>query len=114
MQRSHAPVINYASTPHSTTPSWVFDTGASHDVTSNLDNMHIHSEYEGPEEVQIGNGTGLKISHVGSTTLYTPSTNFQLQDVLCVPHAKHNLISVSKFCKSNNTYLEFHPTFFLC
>lgn len=32
--------------------------------------------------------------------------------MFCVPHAKHNLISVSKFCKSNKTYLEFHPSFF--
>lgn len=90
----------------------MFDTGASHHVTINLNNMHLYSEYNGPEEVQIGDGTGLKISHVGSTTLPTPTTMFNLRDVLSVPHAKHNLISVSKFCKSNKAYIEFHPSFF--
>ena len=104
--------MNYASTPNAATPSWVFDTGASNHVTTNLNNMHLYSEYNGLEEVQIGDGTGLKISHVGSTTLPTPTTMFNLRDVLFVPHAKHNLISVSKFCKSNKAYIEFHPSFF--
>jgi hypothetical protein len=108
---SNPPMAQYASAS-STTPNWVFDTGASHHVANSLNNMHIHSEYDGPEEVQIGDGTGLKISHVGSTTLPTQNTIFNLKNILCVPHAKHNLISVSKFCKSNSVYVEFHSSFF--
>jgi len=75
--------------------------------------MYIHSEYDGPEEVPIGDGICLKIKHVGSTTIPTLATIFNLHNVLCIPHAKHNLISVSKFYKSNKAYIEFHPTFYM-
>jgi len=112
MQNSNTSVANYASAPNSMYPSWVFDTGASHHVTTNLNNMHIHSKYDVPEEVHIGDGTGLQISHIGSTKLCATNTVFNLHNVLYVPRAKYNLISVSKFCKSNNTYIEFHPYFF--
>jgi len=105
-------MANFASAAHSVSPNWVFDTGASHHITTNLNNMHLHSEYDGPEEVMIGDGTGLKFSHVGSTSLPTPNTTLKHNNVVCVPNAKHNLISVKKFCKSNDTYLEFCPSFF--
>lgn len=62
--------------------------------------------------MQIGDGTGLTISHVGSTKLPTSTATFSLNNILCVPDARHNLISVSKFCKTNNVYFEFHPFFF--
>jgi len=107
----NSPMAHYASA-NSTNSNWVFDTGASHHVANSLNNMHIHSEYDGPEEVQIGDGTGLKISLIGSTTLPTSNTTFHLKNILCVPNAKHNLIFVSKFCKSNHAYVEFHSSFF--
>jgi len=108
---NNSPTAHYASASP-TTPNWVFDIGASHHISTNLNNMHIHSEYDGTEEVQICDGTGLKISHVGSTTLPTPKTIFNLQNILCVPLAKHNLISVSKFCKTSKAYIEFHSSYF--
>lgn len=58
LQRNNQPMANFASASNSAAPNWVFDTGASHHITSNLNNMHLHSEYDGPEEVQIGDGTG--------------------------------------------------------
>jgi len=109
---NNSPTTHYASASPAN-PNWVFDTRANHHISTNLNNMHIYSEYDGLEEVQIGDGTGLKISHVGSTTLLTPKTIFNLQNILCVPHAKHNLIYVSKFCKTNKAYIEFHSSF-LC
>lgn len=74
--------------------------------------MHIHSEYNRFKEVQIGDDTSLKISHISSTILPTPNTTFHMKNILCVPHANHNLIFVSKFCKSNNANVEFHSSFF--
>ncbi|PNX82985.1 hypothetical protein L195_g039022 [Trifolium pratense] len=54
---SNPPMAHYTyANPNNS--NWVFDTGASHHVANNLNNMHIHSEYDGPEEVQIGDGTG--------------------------------------------------------
>ena len=61
----------------------------------------------------IGDGSGLSITHTGSTSLKTPQTTFKLNNVLCVPRIKKNLISISQFCKSNNVSIEFLPSNFL-
>ncbi|GLT49044.1 hypothetical protein SLA2020_226280 [Shorea laevis] len=37
----------------------LLDSGANHHVTTDLANLALHSEYTGPEELQIGDGTGL-------------------------------------------------------
>ena len=62
--------------------------------------------------LMISDGSGLPISHTGSTSLTTPSHSFTLSNVLCVPTMKCNLISVSQFCKSINTSIEFLPSSF--
>ena len=46
------------------------DSGASHRVTSDLQNMSLHSEYDGSDDIVIGNGTSLHITHTGFTTLF--------------------------------------------
>ena len=61
----------------------------------------------------IGDGSGLSITHTGSTSLPTTHNTFQLINVLCVPAMKKNLISISQFCTSNNVSIEFLPTSFL-
>jgi len=55
----------------------------------------------------------LQITHAGHATLPTPSKDFALFNVLCVPSIKKNLLSVSQFCKTNNTSIEFFPAYFL-
>ena len=92
------------------------DFGASHRVTSDLQNMSLHSEYDGSDDIVIGNGTSLHITHIGFTTLFSPYSNFSqpftLSNVLCVPSMKKNLVSISKFCQSNHILVEFLPFFF--
>ncbi|XP_038973307.1 uncharacterized protein LOC103697397 isoform X2 [Phoenix dactylifera] len=39
---------------------WLMDSAASHNVTSDLAHMTIHSEYDGTDEVVIGDGSGSK------------------------------------------------------
>ncbi|PKA62506.1 Retrovirus-related Pol polyprotein from transposon TNT 1-94 [Apostasia shenzhenica] len=92
--------------------TWLLDSGASHHVTADLNNLSLHTPYDGPDDIVIGDGTGLHITHTGSTSLQTPSHSFKLHDVLCVPNMKRNLISISQFCKTNNTSIEFLPTSF--
>jgi hypothetical protein len=55
------------------------------------------------------------ISHVGNASIHTPMHNHDLilKDVLCVPSAHKNLVSVHRLAKDNKAYLEFHPSFFL-
>ena len=76
---------------------------ASHHVTTNL---NLHAPYDGPNDVVIGDGIGLHITHSGSTSLSIPSRSFTLQNVLWVSNMKRNLISISQFCK---TLVEFLP-----
>ncbi|KAK2972860.1 hypothetical protein RJ640_028388 [Escallonia rubra] len=107
------PTANATTFHRPISPSWLFDTGASHHVTSDTANLHTYSDYGGPDEIHISDGSGLHISHIGHAKLRTPHTNFALNDVLCVPSINRNLISVAKFCQSNNVSLEFFPLYFL-
>jgi len=58
---------------------------------------------------KIGNGAGMKIKHIGSTSFALPHMNTQviLNNLLHVPDINKNLVSVSKFAKDNHVYFEF-------
>ena len=73
----------------------------------------MHSPYTGSDDIMIGDGSGLRITHTGSLKLPTKSSSFLLIDVLCVPNISQNLISVSKFCISNQVAVEFLPFSFV-
>ncbi|GAB2283786.1 hypothetical protein Dimus_039626 [Dionaea muscipula] len=92
---------------------WLFDTGASHHITSDLENLAIHSEYNDGAEVTVGNGNTASITHSGLATLNANNHSFHLNNVLCAPTIQRNLISVSQFCAQNNTFIEFFPDSFL-
>lgn len=54
---SSGPTANPTTTNNSS-PNWLLDTGASHHVTSNLNNLSLSQPYEGPDDIVIGDGTG--------------------------------------------------------
>ena len=93
------------------------DFGASHRVTSDLQNMSLHSEHDDSDDIVIGNGTSLHITHTGFTKLFSLYSNFSqpftLSNVFCVPSMEKNLVSVSKFCQSNHISVEFLPFSFV-
>jgi hypothetical protein len=63
--------------------NWYPDTGATHHITSDLNNLNLHSEaYDGTDEIQVGNGTRLSMKNTGISQL---SPNFILHSVLHVP-----------------------------
>jgi hypothetical protein len=93
--------------------NWLLDSAASHNITGDLSNLSIHSEYDGTDEVLLGNGSGLVVSHVGSLALHSPNRTFLLRDTLCVPNLCKNLIYVHYLTKQNNVFVEFHPFHFL-
>lgn len=88
---------------------WLLDSGASHHITSDLNNLSLHAPYHGGDDVMIGNGTGLPITHTGSTKLSPSSRPLTLNNVLCVPDMRKNLISVNKLCKTNNVMVQMCP-----
>ncbi|CAH9091137.1 unnamed protein product [Cuscuta epithymum] len=62
---SGSPTINHTSAASSsTTPSWMFDSGASHHVTNDAALLPSFTEYDGPDEVRLGDGSG----HGGATS----------------------------------------------
>jgi hypothetical protein len=100
-----------ATSPHTWDLNWYPDTGASHHVTSDQNQLNFQSEeYDGPDQIQVGNGTRLAIKNIGTSILSPP--NFILRNVLHVPKITKNLLSVQKFTLDNNAFMEFHPSCF--
>ncbi|KAF5442310.1 hypothetical protein F2P56_034980, partial [Juglans regia] len=64
---------------------WVVDSGASHHITSDMSKLSIHSEYDGTDEVIIGDGSGLAISHVGTGNFQLPTRTIALTNTFCDP-----------------------------
>ena len=92
--------------------AWLLDSGATHHLTSDLNNLALHQPYAGGDEVAIADGTGLKITHIGSASLPAASKTLKLQDILCVPSVNKNLISVYRLCNANQVSVEFFPASF--
>ena len=63
--------------------------------------------------MMIGDGSELQITHTSSTTLNSFHKSFLLDNILCVPSMKRNLIFIYQFCNSNNASIEFLPDTFL-
>jgi len=78
--------------------TWYLDSGASHHLTQNGDNLIESSPYNGKDKITIENGKHLSISNTCSTRLFSNSHTFQLKKVFHVPFISANLINVAKFC----------------
>jgi hypothetical protein len=74
--------------------------------------LAIHEKYNGQDTVQVGNGTGLQILHLGSCSINTNTHPLALNNVLRVPEISKHLLSVHKLARDNNIFFEFHPWYF--
>jgi hypothetical protein len=101
-----------ASTGYGVDTNWYADSGASDHITSELDKLTVRDRYHGHDQVRTANGAGMHINSIGHSTLYTHNSNLHLCNILHVPSASKNLISVHRLT-SDNKFFEFHPTFFL-
>ena len=88
---------------------WLLDSGASHHITTDLQNLAHHLPYTGTNDVMIGDGKSLRITHLGSSELQSSTHPFKLTNILCVPDIKRNLLSIYQFCVDNNVSVEFLP-----
>lgn len=92
--------------------NWYTDTGAIDHVTGDLNRLVIHNKYNGNDQIKTASGSGMDIKHIGYASVATPSKTIHLNNVLHVPKAAKNLVSVHRLTTDNHAYLEFHPDSF--
>jgi hypothetical protein len=91
---------------------WYTDTGTTDHITSDLDRLAVRKRYHGNEQVHFSNGSGLRIMHIGHSSLNTANHPLALYNILHVPNITKNLISVHKFSRDNGVFFEYHPCHF--
>lgn len=78
--------------PDSTTNSdWLFDSGATNHVTADPSNLQHRAEYNGSDKLVIGNGQGLPISRIGSSTISSNCGALNWKNILHVLQITKNL-----------------------
>lgn len=51
--------------------NWYKNTGATDHITADVGNLSLRFNYHGSDKVSVGNGTGMHISHIGSSSIKT-------------------------------------------
>lgn len=59
--------------------------------------------------VYAANGQSMQITHTGSSQFISNNKIFVINDILTVPLASKNLLSVKQFCVDNSISIEFCP-----
>ncbi|WKA13353.1 hypothetical protein VitviT2T_030658 [Vitis vinifera] len=72
----------------------------------------VHNENQ-INYVMVGNGKKIPISHYGNSLLSFSSSPLKLNNILHAPALSNKIISVSKLCADNTTFVEFYHDFFL-
>ena len=77
---------------------WVLDSGASHHIACDTSSMEELREPGATTFITFGNGTKAKVAGVGSVLMRTSEArpSFRLVDVMYVPEATSNLLSLSR------------------
>jgi hypothetical protein len=101
-----------ASTSSKVDADWYTDTGATNHITSDLDRLALRERYHGNDQVQVGNGSSLRIMHVGHSSINTAARPLVLRNTLHVPEITKHLLSVHKFSRDNDVFFEYHPWHF--
>jgi hypothetical protein len=73
----------------------------------------MHERYTSNDLIRVANGAGVNITHVGKSILLNPSCPLCLNNILHVPHAHKQLVSIHRFNLDNHTYIKLHPFFIL-
>jgi len=73
---------------------WFPNTGANQYVTLDLATLTTSESYLGNDNLHVGDGKGLPISHLGHTKIYRPHCSFTLSNVLHVPVITKPLLSI--------------------
>lgn len=77
------------------------DSGTTTHMLKNTGKQSFIQPYHGHDQIFIGNGQGLLITHTGHVHINTQNGELILKIVLVVPQLKKNLLSVSQFTFDN-------------
>lgn len=88
--------------------AWYPDSGATHHVTNDPQTLADPTLYQGIDQLQIGNGSGLSIYSTGSSSLPSRSHPLKLLNILHVLDIKKKLLFVYRLTNDNAVYVEFH------
>ena len=80
-------------------------------MTNDGQNLTDPTIYQGPDQLQIGNGSSLKIHSIGSSSLISRSHPFKLANILHVSEIRKKLLSVYRLTNANAVFIEFHATY---
>ncbi|KAH0674565.1 hypothetical protein KY284_025652 [Solanum tuberosum] len=89
--QTQQPRANYSTHNTGNAGNRLVDSGASHHVMQDIQNLSLHSDYDGTEDIMLGDGNEHKITHTGSDSLPSSSRPLTLSNALCVPKMKKNL-----------------------
>lgn len=59
--------------------NWYMDMGATDHIAGELDRLTVHDHYNGGDQVHTASGSGMKIDHIGHSTLCFPSSQIHLK-----------------------------------
>jgi len=85
--------------------TWFPDTVANQHVTPDIANMASSEPYTGTDQLHVGDGKGLAISHIAHSKIHAPKRTFTLSNIIHIPHIKKPLLSVQNFYLENNVFL---------
>jgi hypothetical protein len=89
---------------------WIMDPRTTDHLTNELARLQAYERYGGKDQVQVANGAGLSISHIGQSLL--AGSSLHLKNILHVPDARLSLLSVYRLVCDNHVFVEFHRDFF--
>ena len=90
---------------------WYPDSGATHHITNDVQSLTDPALYQGTDQLQIGNGSGLIIHSTGSSSLITRSHPLKLVNILHVPEIRKKLLSIYRLTNDNSVFIEFHSNY---
>uniref|UniRef100_A0A8R7TNZ4 Integrase catalytic domain-containing protein n=1 Tax=Triticum urartu TaxID=4572 RepID=A0A8R7TNZ4_TRIUA len=93
---------------------WYVDSGATDNVTNELEQLALRETYHGNDQIHTASGKGMDICHISQASLSSPTLqrDLVLKDVLHVPQADKNLASMSRLATDNDVFFETHPRYF--
>jgi hypothetical protein len=103
------PSAAMAATSSKVDVDWYTNTDATDHITSDLDRLALREHYHGNDQVQVGNDSGLRIMHIGYSSINTADHPLALCNILHVPAIAKPLLSVHTFSRDNDIFFEYHP-----